>query len=116
MAEPLTRDTRDFVTPAGTKIVLKAYLTGREASDIKSVLLSSLKMSMGDLETKKLDMGALSGAVLVEQERKTLGYLLVSVNDNTTAPVEALLDLPSSEYDAVLKEIETIKNPTKPEK
>jgi hypothetical protein len=109
------RQTVPFSTPAGTSIVLRSYLTGREAADIKSIMLSSLKMSMSDQESKKVDMGRISGAVLVEQERKTLGYLLVSVNGNTTAPVEVLLDLPSTEYDAVLKEIEKIKNPTTPE-
>jgi hypothetical protein len=93
---------------------LRTYLTGREAADIKSLMLSSLKMSMSDLESKKVDMGGISGSVLVEQEKKTLSYLLVSVDGNTATPVDALLDLPSTEYDAVFKEIENIKNPTKP--
>jgi hypothetical protein len=116
MAEQVERQTRELVTTAGTKIFLKSYLTGREAADIKSIMLSSLKMSMNDAETKKVDMGGISGAVLLEQERKTLGYLLVSVNGDAENPVEKLLDLPSTEYDAVLKEIENIKNPTTPEK
>lgn len=110
------RETKEFSTVAGTKFVLKSYLTGREAADIKGTLLSSLKMSMSDLESKKVDMGGISGAVLVEQERKTLTYLLVSVNGDSERPVETLLDLPSTEYDAVLKEVEKIKNPTTPEK
>jgi hypothetical protein len=108
------RQETSFTTPAGSVIVLRAYLTGREAADIKSIMLSSLKMSMSDFESKKLDMGGLSGDVLAQQERKTLDYLVVSVNGDTDKPVEKLLDLPSTEYDAVLKEIEKIKNPTMP--
>jgi hypothetical protein len=110
------RQTTSFKTPAGNVVVLRSYLTGRESADLKSILLSSLKMSMSDLENKKVDMGGLSGAVLAQQERKTLDYLVVSVDDETENPVEKLLDLPSTEYDAVLKEIEKIKNPTTPEK
>jgi hypothetical protein len=109
------RQTTTFTTPAGNKIVLRTYLTGREAADIKNVMLSSLKMSMSDFESKKMDMGGLSGDILVQQERKTLEYLIVSVNGTTEKPLDALLDLPATEYDAVLKEVEKIKNPTTPE-
>jgi hypothetical protein len=110
------RQTTPFVTPGGITIVLRSYLTGREAADLKSILLSSLKMTMSDVENKKVDMGGLSGAVLAQQERKTLDYLVVSVDGITENAVEKLLDQPSTEYDAVLKEIEKIKNPTTPEK
>ena len=96
--------------------MLRSYLTGREASDIKAVMLSSLKMTMSDLENKKVDLGGISGSVIAEQERKTLECLVVSVNGDAENPVEKLLDLPSTEYDAVLKEVETIKNPTTPGK
>jgi hypothetical protein len=97
-------------------LFLWAYLTGREAAEIKAIMLSSLKMTMSDLESKKVDMGGLSGEVLAQQERKTLETLLVSVNGEVENAVEKLLDLPSTEYDAVLKKIEEIKNPTTPEK
>lgn len=100
----------------GTKVVLRTYLTGRESAELKNIMLGSLKMTVSDLESKKVDMGGLSGSVLAEQERKTLEFLIVSVNGDVESPVEKLLDLPSPEYDAVLKEIETIKNPTTPEK
>jgi hypothetical protein len=110
------RATTTLITPAGTEIVLRAYLTGREASEIKGIMLGSLKMSMSDFENRKIDMGGLSGDVLTQQERKTLEYLLVSVNGDAENPIEKLLDLPSPEYDAVLKEVEKIKNPTTPER
>jgi len=110
------RENTSLTTPAGNTFVLRAYLTGREAAEVKAIMLSSLKMTMSDLESKKVDMGGLSGEVLAQQERKTLEYLLVSVNGETENAVDKLLDLPSTEYDAVLKKIEEIKNPTTPEK
>jgi|GEM_PF-5499229 len=110
------RETRMFITPNSHQILLHTYLTGREAAAIKSVMLSSLKMSMSDLESKKVDMGGFSGTMIEDQERKTLDFLIVSVDGDTDNPVEKFLDLPSAEYDAVLLEIEKIKNPTTPEK
>lgn len=115
MAEKLNRETRPFVTPSGNTIVLNTYLTGRETAEIKSILLSAVKVAVSDLEAKKTDMSGISGEVISQQERKTLDALVVSVNGDAENPVEKLLDLPSSEYEAVLKEIEKIKNPTKPE-
>jgi hypothetical protein len=115
MAEKLARETRPFVTPSGNTIVLNTYLTGRETAHIKSILLSAVKVAVSDLEAKKTDMSGISGEVIAEQERKTLDALVVSVNGDAENAVERLLDLPSSEYEAVLKEIEKIKNPTKPE-
>jgi hypothetical protein len=42
--------------------------------------------------------------------------MIVSIDDDATAPLDRLLDLPSAEYDAVKKEIDLIQNPTTPEK
>jgi hypothetical protein len=50
----------------------------------------------------------------VEQERKALGYLVVSVDDDSSAPVDKLLDLPAPEYEAVVKEVNQIQNPSSP--
>jgi hypothetical protein len=110
----MERENKDITTPNGTKVVLRSYLTGREAASIKNLMLSSLKMTMSDVDSKKLDMGGLTGDVLAQQERKTLEYLLVSIDGDTENPVEKLLDMPSSEYDAVLKAVQNIQNPTTP--
>jgi hypothetical protein len=108
------RQSYQFTTPTGTTVELRSYLTGREFADIKGILLSSLTMSLADLESKKVNTGGMSGDVIMQQERKTLDYLVVSVNGEPENAVEKLLDLPSTELEAVLKEIEKIKNPTKP--
>jgi hypothetical protein len=110
------RETREFVTPAGRTIVLRTYLTGREASDIKSAMLSALKMNMEDAQSGRVNVNDVPGTFLVEQERKALGYLVVSVDGDTATPVDKLLDLPSTEYDAVVREVNAIQNPTTPEK
>jgi hypothetical protein len=109
------RETREFVTPGGHQIILNAYLTGREANDIKAIMFSALSMNMGDARESKVNIGNVPGTFLIEQERKALGFLLVSVDGDVTNPVDQLLDLPATEYDAVIKEVNAIQNPTMPQ-
>jgi hypothetical protein len=84
------RKTKEITTPAGHKIVLRTYLTGREANEIKAAMFSSLKMNMDDAQSGKVNVGDVSGAFLIEQERKALGFLLVSIDGGTNAPVDKL--------------------------
>jgi len=44
------RETKLFITPNSHQVLLHTYLTGREASALKSILLSSLKMTMSDMQ------------------------------------------------------------------
>jgi len=110
------RETREFATPAGHKVVLRTYLTGREANELKSVMYSALKMNMADAQGGKVNVSDVPGTFLIEQEKKALSFLLVSVDGETHEPVERLLELPSSEYEAVVKEVNQIQNPTTPQK
>ncbi|HLH93547.1 MAG TPA: hypothetical protein VKW08_00370 [Xanthobacteraceae bacterium] len=119
----MNRETREFITPAGHKIVFNAYLTGREAQQLKSIMLSALKMNVDDVQSGRVGLGEVPSGFLVEQEKLAMRFLLVSIDgiaDNTdndkNAVVNRLLDLPASEYDAVVKEINKIQNPTAPEK
>lgn len=112
----MDRATQEFVTPGNHKVVLKSYLTGREANELKAVMFSALKMNMEDAQSGKVNVSDVPGTFLVEQERKALSFLIVSVDGDTTAPVDKLLDLPSAEYEAVIKEVNKIQNPTTPEK
>jgi hypothetical protein len=110
------RETRDFTTPGGHVVKLRTYLTGREATQLKELMYGAVKMSVEDATNGKPSINDVPGTFLVEQERKALAFLVVSIDGDTNAPVEKLLDLPSGEYDAVAKEINTITNPTTPEK
>jgi hypothetical protein len=109
------RETREFVTPGGHQIILNAYLTGREANDLKAIMFSALSMNMGDARESKVNIGNVPGSFLIEQERKALSFLLVSVDGDVTNPVDQLLDLPATEYEAVIKEVNAIQNPTMPQ-
>src|SRR3954467_15193047 len=106
----MSRETKEFTTPGGRKIVLNAYLTGREATQLKEVMYASLKISSADIQSGAINLTDIPASFLVEQERKALAFLLLSVDGAIDAPVDKLLDLPSSEYDAVVQEINKIQN------
>jgi len=110
------RETKEFVTPGNHKVVLRTYLTGREMNDIRAAMFSAMKLNMDDVQAGKVNVSDIPGSFIVEQEQKALGILLVSVDGNSNNPVDALLDLPASEQDAVIKEVNKIQNPTTPEK
>ena len=110
------RETKQFITPAGHTIVLRTYLTGRETNELKSVMFSALKMSMEDAQSGKVNVSDVPGTFIVEQERKALDFLVVSIDGDITTPVDKLLDLPSGEYESVVKEVNAIQNPETPEK
>src|SRR5450631_3106914 len=110
------RETREFITPAGHKIVLRTYLTGREANELKGVMYAAFKMSMDDAQNGKVGMDKVSGEFMIEQEQKAIGLLLVSLDENTESVLDRLLDLPQADYDAAKEEVEKITNPTTPER
>src|ERR1700675_3516832 len=105
------RETKEFITPGGRKIILRTYLTGRESNQLKSVMFSALKMNMEDAQSGKVNVSDVPGTFLAEQERKALDILIVSIDGDTAAPVDKLLDLPASEYDAVVREVNAIQSP-----
>jgi len=109
------RETKEIVTPGGHKVMLRTYLTGREANELKAVMYSAFKMNMDDAQSGKVGMEKVSGEFMIEQEQKAIGLLLVSLDENTEDALNRLLDLPQTDYDAVKMEVEKITNPTKAE-
>src|SRR3977135_3458364 len=106
------RETKTIQTPGGHTIVLRTYLTGREANELKAVMYGAFKMNMDDAQSGKVGMEKVSGEFMIEQEKKAIGLLLVSLDGNTENALDCLLDLPQAEYDAVKQEVEKITNPT----
>lgn len=110
------RETKVLTTPGGRTVVINAYLTGREKSAIDSSITAALKLTPPAQAGERAHMSEVSGAFYAEVEQKTMSYMIVSVDGNADAPLEKLLDLPSTEYDFVKKEVDTLINPTTPAK
>lgn len=110
------RETREFTTPAGNKVLLKTYLTGKESNALKALMYADLKINATDAAEGKVALADIPANFMIAQERQAMGYLLVSLNEDTNAPLERLEELPESEYNAVLAEVNKIRVPFKPEK
>lgn len=109
-----TRPTKTITTPGGTIAVIKTYLTAREANQLKQVLYADIKMSMTDIGSGKTEVKDLPATVLLDQERKALEMLIVSLNTSAENIAERLLDLPAGEYDAIVAEVNQVTRPDFP--
>ncbi len=101
----MNRETKTIETSKGTKLVLNTYVTGREANVIKTELLKKAKING---ETGVVDNSGISGDFILEQERKLLEAIVVSINESKEAIVEKLLDLPNGEYQEVVAAVNEI--------
>jgi hypothetical protein len=110
------RQTHEFTTPGGNKVVLNSYLTGAEAQELKQILFSALKVDISAAQAGKGEVGQLPSGFLVDQEKRAMQFLVVSFNEEKNDPITALMQQPASEYEAVVAEINKIQNPTKPQK
>lgn len=111
MAEPVARETKEFTTPAGNKVVLRTYLTGKESNELKALMYADLKINTSDAANGKVALTDMPAAFMVKQEQKAVEFLVVSINGDTNAPVAAIEALPESEYNAVLAEVNAIRVP-----
>jgi hypothetical protein len=112
----MKRETKEFITQGGHKVVLCTYLTGKESAALKAIMYADLKINASDAATGKVALADMPATFLVSQENKALEYLIVSVDGDESAPVDKLGDLPEADYNAVLAEVTKIRVPFKPEK
>lgn len=98
----MKRETKTVTTPSGTIVEIYTYLTAREATAIKEEMYKSMKI---DLKSGTPEVTDLSGQFMVEQEKKLVEMLVVSVNGDTANPLEKLMDMRDSDYQVVLTEI-----------
>lgn len=97
----MDRETKELTSPDGKhKVVIKSYLTGREANEAKAVLLQGVTSIVEPGERPKLPL-----TNSLPYERKILELLVVSFDGSPDNALERLEDLPSAEYDALVADI-----------
>lgn len=96
------RETKEYSTERGTKLVLRTYLTGGEARAIEGKYLSMAKMDMKGNEPvfKDVDLN-----ISFTVEKELIKYAVVSVNGSTENIVDTILNLRSEEYEEIIKEL-----------
>ena len=95
------RETVSLTTTNGHVVVLKSFLTGREANAIKQVVFSKMTYSGTPGEATKPI--AFTGELVLEQELANIDATVISVDDNTAPKASDLVqDLPVADYQEVV--------------
>ena len=102
------RETKEIITPIDKhKVILKAFITGREKRDMKNIYFEGVEFEMEGAKTKsnKMDMQKITE----NAENKTIETVVISV-DGKSEVVDAVLDMNSKDTDFVLAEINKVTN------
>jgi len=94
------RETKEYVTTGGNKIVYKTYLTAGEHKQIEAEFLKSAKINFVG---EKVVIDNVSPLVQGEKENKMVEMLTVSINENKENILQNMLDLPYEEWNEILK-------------
>lgn len=106
----MEREIKIFTTPRGKKICIKTYLTGREANLVKEEMYKSMKIDVNGENEATTKFDGLSGSFILEQEKKLIGVLVVSIDGKTENILDSILDLHNDDYQAVVSEVNLIHN------
>ena len=93
----MERDTKTITTPNGTEVVLYTYITGREKRDINSAALGA-NVSIG----ADGSLTGVDGAMLNKRQDAAVSAVVVSVAGSKDGVLDAVLNLKSEDYDAVI--------------
>jgi hypothetical protein len=93
------RETKEATTPAGHKVVVKTYLTGREADAILGELFKDREAS---------DTVSVPYTLALQRNNKLIEAAVVSLDDNTENIFERIQDLPASEKAFILKQVQDL--------
>lgn len=107
------RDTFEIITPVKKhKVVLKAWITGRESQKIDGAMFSGV----GTTGDGKRLQPKFSQSMLADQENASIEAIVVSVDGKENDLVNTVLNMRKVDYDFVLKEIDRVVNGDIPEK
>ena len=112
----MDRETKEFITPvAKQKVIIKAWLTGREKRELRDIMLKGVNFSVkGDsFETDETD----AGEAIKKAEDKAITTVVVSIDGKKEGILNAILDMKGDDYDFVLNEVDKVtksKDFTKP--
>jgi hypothetical protein len=101
----MERETKEFTTPGGHKIVLKTYLTAREVHNVLTDLFKGQ-----DVSTDEAKSGAsrISMVIGIQRNIKLVEAAVISLDGSNDNITERLQDLPASEYTAILNEVKPL--------
>lgn len=90
----------------GTTVVLKSYITAREARTFKNILIGGVKL--GSSESDVPSISDVNADALAAEEDAEIQAVVLELNGSTENIVSRVLDLPSSSFDelkALIKQV-----------
>lgn len=100
----MERETKSFTTPKGKTVVMYTYLTGRERRELQNIFLKDVEVSIGDAP----QFNNFKATAVTEAQNFMLSTLIRSLDSNAEDCLNRVLDLPSSEYEFILAEVNKI--------
>lgn len=111
----MEREIKSFVTPGNHTVVLRTYLTGKESNELKALMYADLKINAADATNGgKAVLSDIPASFMLAQEKKAVEFLVVSVDGVTENAIDKLGDLPESDYNSILAEVQKIRVPLVP--
>lgn len=91
--------------PSGKTAKLKSYLTGREKRALRDLFLQEADVKTVD---GKPTLEGMKGAAISKAEDASIVYTVVELEGSTADILNRVLDLPSTDYDALLASINEV--------
>ncbi len=101
----MQRETKKFTTSKGNEIEIKTYLTGGESNSVKEGLYNHMRLNKDSGDAIVNDI---PGVFLLEQEKKILSIVLVSVKGKTEDLVSLIENLPNDEYQEIVAQVNEV--------
>ena len=103
----MERETKEIITPIGkNKVILKAWLTGREKRHLRSTLLQDVKFSV---ESGKAKTEGVNTAESIQRaEDEALKAIVISVDGKTEKILDILLDMRDKDFEFVLEAVNKV--------
>jgi hypothetical protein len=111
----MERATKTFKTKNDFEIVANTYITGKEMRDVRDCYIGNADVDFNKTGKGQIPLNGVKGDTISKSEDVAIESLIVSVNGETENIVEIVGNLPSEDYDEVVKYINSITSPKKAE-
>lgn len=107
------RETKEITTPVSqNKIVLKAWITGREKRAISQVYLDGANFDTNNVDKDgALKNASFKGDIVNKAQDATINAIAVSFDGLTEKVLDSILDLRAEDFEFIVAEINKIANP-----
>lgn len=98
----MDREIKEIVTPNGTKVEIKAYITGREDRELQKTFMSQIQ-DFNNPENSKI-----TSDMILERQNKAWELVVVSINGIKEKIVDMILDLPLDDTNFIKNAVDEV--------